>query len=117
MLGRMLWSVAPLQNVNYVRRDQRHYHPRLVQILQQHRGGTRVLLTAHILRSAGIAHAYADEVLEGFVILASIETRRRVDVLLEKGNCGSVGNLIGLNDIQIVVSLDLLAKPIPTSQL
>ena len=97
-------------------RESGDYHPRLVQILQEHRRGAGVLLAAHVLRSSRIVESYTNEILESLVVLASIETRRRVNILLEKGNRRSMRNLIGLNDIQIVVSLDLLVKRILTNR-
>ena len=49
----------------------------------------------------------ANEVLQRLVVLASVIARGSADVLLEKGNGGSVRDAVRIHNVEIVVSLDL----------
>ena len=87
--------------------ERKRNHPSLIDVLQQHGGGTAVLLFTHVLRVTPRREGNANEVLQRLVVLASIITRGSADVLLEKGNGGSVRDAVRIHNVEIVVSLDL----------
>ena len=82
-------------------------HPSLIQVLQENGRGSKVLLLAHLLGVMFQDWDYANEVLQGFIVLSAVKARGRVDVLLEEGNGGCMGDAVRLNDVEVVVSFDL----------
>jgi len=108
MFGRILWSGAPLQKVNYNHiSSDIPYHPRLIQILQLHSRWTRILFTTHILSLRTTSNTYTNEILQSLVILPSRETSRSTNILLKEGNCRSMSDLVSLNNIKVVISFNL----------
>lgn len=94
--------------MNYgIKEERKRNHPSLIEVLQQHGGRAAVLLFAHVLRVTPQEKCNANEVLQRLIVLASIITRGRVNVLLEKGNGGSVRDAVRIHNVEIVVSLDL----------
>lgn len=85
-------------------------HPGLIQILQENGRRPEVLLLAHLLVVIVQDWDYANEVLQRFIVLSAVKARGRVDVLLEEGNGGCMGDAVRLNDVEVVVSFDLSMK-------
>lgn len=55
-------------------------------------------------------NTYTNEILQSLVVLATIVASRSLDILLKKGNGGSVSNTVSLNNIEVVVSLNLTIR-------